>query len=73
VQGLMVMKNVVESDDRFFPRMIDHVSKAASEPCQDREACLIRPHLFILRCTLESSLRRIILCRAFANYFLCLQ
>jgi hypothetical protein len=38
---------VVESDDRFFPRMIDHVSKAASEPCQDREACLIRLHLII--------------------------
>ena len=32
----------VEGDDRFFPRMIDHVSKIASDSSQDREACLIR-------------------------------
>ena len=34
---------MVESDDRFFPRMIDRVSRAASGSSQDREACLIRP------------------------------
>ena len=34
---------VVESDDRFFPRMIDHVSSLAPNSSQDCGACLIRP------------------------------
>ena len=43
---LSIPKNSNESDDRFFPRMIDHVSKAASDSSQDREARLIRCFLF---------------------------
>ena len=35
------MKVNIENDDRFFPRMIDHVLKSVSSSCQDYETSLI--------------------------------